>query len=91
MEEKLFNIKLTSSQIFDYLLEYDLDTDIDSIKRVNQDTFAEIAKEDWRFMQFVENQTPEICLEAVKQDPQVINYIRNKEMFDKVRFLCKVN
>jgi hypothetical protein len=44
MEEKLFNVKLTSCEIFNSCF-----VNIDFIEKFDQDTLVELTKEDYRF------------------------------------------
>ena len=41
-------------------------------------------KQDGRALQFVKDQTFEVCMEAVKQNPFAIEHIYNQEMKERV-------
>ena len=49
-----------------------------------EEAALEAVKIDGANLRYIEHQTPQICCEAVKECPSVIEYVRDKEMFYKV-------
>ncbi|HID9497650.1 TPA: DUF4116 domain-containing protein [Clostridioides difficile] len=42
-------------------------------------------------IQFVQKQTDEICVEAIKQNKKAIKYIKNKERRERILRICNAN
>ena len=47
----------------------------------------EAVKQNGFALQYVKEQTPEICLEAVKEDGYALQYVRDTELREKLRKL----
>lgn len=62
MRERLRNLNIKQNNILGTSINEDL----------------ERVKQDWRNLQYIENQTNEVCIEAVMQNPRAIDYVKNK-------------